>query len=163
LFAEIDTDAFGIVDKKEVLFKKKEGDKNMAMFDRGKDELIPLLYNVGDRVMGHENSLGIDMLVGGIVIDVKQSTSYLESNSYNVKLEPEVCTGVACKGTWWIDDKNVIPFEQDVWNMAVKHWREHLDLKEKSYMEYVRMFRTLREENDEIGDKELREEIGRKQ
>ncbi len=133
----------------------------MAMFDRDKTELIPLLYNVGDKIMGHENSVGVDMLVGGIVKEVRQSTSFLDKNSYNVELEPEVCTG-ACKGTWWISEKEVKPFRQDVWDKAVKHWKEHLKLKEKSYLEYVKMFKALRGENDEIGDEELLEEINKR-
>jgi hypothetical protein len=134
----------------------------MAMFDRDEKELIPLLYNVGDKIMGHENGVGVDMLVGGTVIEVRQSKSYLDNNSYNVDLEPEVVTG-ACKGTWWINEKEVKPFKQDVWNRVFGHWKEYLRLKEMSYLEYVKMFRALREENDEIGDEELLEEIGRKQ
>ncbi len=133
----------------------------MSMFDRDKSELIPLLYKVGDKIMGHENSVGVDILVGGTVIDVRQSTSYLDSNSYNVELEPEICVG-ACKGTWWITEKNVKPFKQDVWNKAVKHWKKHLKLKEESYLEYVRMFRALREENAEIGDEELTNELNKR-
>lgn len=133
----------------------------MAMFDREKSELIPLLHNVGDKIMGCESSVGMDMLVGGIIIEVRQSTSFLNKNSYNVELEPEVCAG-ACKGTWWISEKEVKPFKQDVWDKAVKHWKEHLKLKEKSYLEYVKMFKALRGENDEIGDTELLEEINKR-
>ena len=133
----------------------------MAMFDRDKTELIPLLYKVGDKIMGHESGVGVDMLVGGTIIEVRQSRSYLADNSYNVELEPEVCAG-ACKGTWWINEKVVKPFNQDVWDRAVKHWKEHLRFKEKSYLEYVKMFKALREENDEIGDEELLKEINKR-
>jgi hypothetical protein len=118
----------------------KKGDKNMTMFDRNKNELIPLLHNVGDKIMGHENSVGVDMLVGGTIIEVRQSTSCLSDNSYNVELVPEVFTE-ECKGTWWISEKDVKPFKQDVWDRTVKHWKEHCRLK---------MFKALREENDEI-------------
>ncbi len=137
-------------------------DENMQTFDKDEKELIPLLYNVGDKIMGHVSGIGLDMLVGGTVLEVKQSASCLQCNSYNVKLEPEVCAG-ACKGTWWISDKDVKPFKQDVWDRAVSHWKEHLKLKNMSYIEWVRMFRALREENDEIGDEELLKDIGRKQ
>lgn len=133
----------------------------MAMFDRDKTELIPLLYKVGDKIMGHHNSVGVDMLVGGTIIEIKQSTSYLADNAYNVRLEPEVCTE-GCKGTWWINEKEVKPFKQDVWDRAVRHWKDHLKLKEKSYLEYVKMFKALREENDEIGDEELLNEINKR-
>lgn len=130
----------------------------MALFERDKGELIPLLYKVGDKIMGHESSVGVDMLVGGTVIEVSQSTTHLCDNSYNVELEPEVCVG-ACKGTWWINGKGIKPFKQDGWDKAVKHWKEHLKLKEKSLLEYVRMFKALKDENDEIEDEELLKEI----
>jgi hypothetical protein len=45
----------------------------------------------------------------------------------------------------------------------VKHWKELLRLKEKSYLEQVRMFRSLKEENDEIEDEELLKEINNRQ
>jgi hypothetical protein len=131
--------------------------ENMALFDRDKGELIPLLYNVGDKIMGYDD-VGIDMLVGGTIIEVRQSTSHLCDNHYNVELEPEVVVG-ACKGTWWINGKGIKPFKQDVWNNAVKHWKEYIRLKEKSHLERVRMFKALKEENDEIEEEALLKEI----
>jgi hypothetical protein len=71
-----------------------------------------------------------------------------------VKIEPEICAGIY-KGTWWISEKDAKPFKQDVWNRAVGHWKEHIKLKDKSYLEYVKVFKALREENDEIGSEEL--------
>ncbi len=133
----------------------------MGMFDRNKGELIPLLYKVGDKVMGHDSGTGIDMLVGGTIIEVRQSISHISDNSYNIELEPEVCTG-ACKGTWWIIENDVKLFKQDVWNKAAKHWKEHLKMKEKSYLEYLKMFKALKGENDEIADEELQEEINKR-
>ena len=137
--------------------RKNEGDENMAMFDREEDELIPLLYMVGDKIMVYESSDGIDMLIGGTVVEVRQSTSHLYDNYYNVELEAEVVAG-ACKGTWWVNGKGVKPLKLEAWNRA-KHWKESRRLKEKSFLEQVRMLRALKEENDEIEDEELMKEI----
>ncbi len=133
----------------------------MALFDREEGDMIPLLYKVGDKIIGYD-SVGIDMLVGGTVIEVRQSTSHLHDNHYNVELEPEVVVG-ACKGTWWINGKGVKPFKKDIWNRAVKNWKQYLRLKEKSYLEHVRMFRSLKEENDKIEDEDLLKEINNRQ
>lgn len=135
----------------------------MVLCERDEEELVPLKYKVGDKIMGHENSVGVDMLVGGTIIEIRQSRSYFGNNSYNVELEPEVCVGACKGGTWWIIEKGVKPFKQDVWDRAVKHWKEHLKLKEQSLLEYVRMFKALKEENDEIEDEELLREINTRQ
>lgn len=131
------------------------------MFDRKPNELPPFLYNIGDKILGYYASMGMQMLVGGEIVERKQSTSYLDNNEYKVKLEPELCEG--CEDgkdcTWWIDEKEVKPFKQDVWNRAVKHWLEHCRLKSKSYIEYVRMHRALRGEPDDITDEQLQKEL----
>lgn len=137
----------------------------MIMFDRKKDELPPLLYNIGDKIMGYHVSIGGQMLVGGEIIERKQSTSYLDENEYSVKLEPELCEwngegkDSGKDSTWWINEKEAKPFKQDVWNRAVKHWLEHGRLQRKGYLEYIRMHRALREEPDDIGDDELEKEL----
>ena len=116
----------------------------MVIFDRKKDELPPFVYNVGDKIMGYYTGMGMNMLVGGEIVEKKQSTSYLDDNEYKVKLEPELCDG--CKEgecTWWIEEKEAKPFKQDVWNRVVKHWLEHCSLKSKSYLEYIRMHRAF--------------------
>ncbi len=86
----------------------------MAMFDRKNGELPPLLYNVGDKIMGYHMSMGVSMLVGGEIVERKQSTSYLDENEYKVKLEPELCQG--CEEgrelTWWINEKEAKLFKQ---------------------------------------------------
>ena len=131
------------------------------MFDRKKDELPPLLYNVGDKIMGYHVSIGGQMLVGGEVVERKQSTSYLDENEYKVKLEHELCLG--CEegkdSTWWINEKEAKPFKQDVWNSAVRHWLEHGRLQRKGYLEYIRMRRVLRCEPDNMSDDELEKEL----
>jgi hypothetical protein len=133
----------------------------MIDFDRKEGELPPLLYNVGDKIMGYQMSVGGQMLVGGEIIERQQSTSYLDQNEYKVKLEPELCEG--CEEgkdlTWWIDEKEAKPFKQDVWNKAVRHWLEHGRLQRKGYLEYVRMHRALREEPDDISDDVLEKEL----
>jgi hypothetical protein len=133
----------------------------MIMFDRKKDELPQLLYNVGDKIMGYHVSIGGQMLVGGEIVERKQSTSYLDENEYKVKLEPELCEGNE-EGkdlTWWINEKEAKPFKQDVWNRAVKHWLEHGRLQRKGYLEFIRMHRALREEPYDISDALLEKEL----
>ena len=133
-------------------------------WDKG-DELIDYYCPSGFRFLTNTGWICPDGSTnhnaGGTVVEVRQSTSRLYDNHYNVELEPEVV--VACKGTWWIDGKGVKPFNQDIWNRSVKHWKEYLRLKEKSRLEYVRMFRALKEENDEIEDEELLKEINNRQ
>ena len=133
----------------------------MAMFDRKKDELPPLLYNIGDKIMGYQTSIGGQMLVGGEIIERKQSTSYLDDNEYKVKLERELCQGCDTEKDlrWWINEKEAKSFKQEVWNRAVKHWLEHGRLQAKSYLEYIRMHRALREEPDDITDEQLQKEL----
>ena len=130
-------------------------------FERKKGELPPLLYNIGDKIMGYQTSIGGQMLVGGEIIERKQSTSYLDDNEYKVKLEPELCQGcdVGKDLTWWINEKEAKLFNQDVWNRAVKHWLEHGRLQVKAYLEYIRMHRALREEPDDITDEQLQKEL----
>jgi hypothetical protein len=133
----------------------------MIDFDRKEDELPPLLYNVGDKIMGYDTSIGGSMLVGGVIIERTQSTSHLDQNEYNVRLEPELCIGRE-EGkviTWWIEEKEAKPFKQDVWNKAVKHWLEQGMLQRKAYLEHIRMFRALREEPDDISDDVLEKEL----
>lgn len=126
----------------------------MIDFDRKDDELPPFLYNIGDKIMGYYTGMGNDMLVGGEIIERKQSTSHLTHNEYNVKLEPELCEG--CEEgkviAWWIDEDDVKPFKQDAWNKAVIHWLEYGRFKKKVYLEHVRMHMALREEPDDISD-----------
>ena len=132
----------------------------MAMFDRKEGEFPPLLYKVGDKIMGY--GTGSESLVGGEIIEVVQSTSYLSENSYMVRLEPELCGKEKENGqepSLWIKEKDVKPFNQEVWNKAFGHWIEHNRLKRASYLSYVRMYRALRGENDNLGDEELWEEI----
>src|SRR3990167_3720821 len=102
----------------------KKGDEKMAMFDRKDGELPPLLYNIGDKIMGYHSSIGGQMLVGGEIVERTQSTSYLDDNEYKIKLELELCEGceVGKDITWWIREKEAKPFKQDVWNRTVKHW-----------------------------------------
>jgi hypothetical protein len=144
--------------------KIKKGEENMIMFDRKKDELPPLLYNVGDKIMGYHVSIGGQMLVGGEIVERKQSTSYLEENDYKVKFEPELCEGnkEGKDFTWWINEKEAKPFKQDVWNSAVKHWLEHCRLQRKGYLEYIRMHKALREEPDVLSDSMLEKELDEK-
>lgn len=136
----------------------------MAMFDRKKDELPPLLYNIGNKIMGYHLSIGGQMLVGGEIIERTQSTSYLEDNEYKVRLEPELLKG--CEEdkdtTWWITEKEAKPFKQEVWNKAVAHWLEHCELQTRSYLQYVKMYRALREEPDDISDEQLQKELDTK-
>ena len=137
----------------------------VAMFDRKEGELPRLLYKVGDKIMGYHNSVGMSSLVGGEIVEAVQSTSYLDENSYNVKLEPELCSLGKENGkeiSFWINEKEAKPFNQDVWNKAAAHWMEHNMLKEKSYFAYVRMHRALREENDSLGDEDLRKDIDKR-
>ncbi len=133
----------------------------MITLDRKKDELPQLLYNVGDKIMGYHSSIGGQMLVGGEIVERTQSTTYLDDNEYKVKIEPELCQG--CEEgkdfTWWITEKEAKPFKQDVWNKTVKHWIEHNNLKSKSYLEYIRMHKALREEPDDISDEQLQKEL----
>lgn len=132
----------------------------MLMFERKKDELPPFKYNIGDKIMGYHSSIGGQMLVGGEIIERTQSTSYLDENEYKINLEPELCEG--CDGgnsTWWISEKEAKPFKQEVWDRAVKHWLEHGRLQAKSYLQYVKMHRALREEDDDITDDQLQKEL----
>jgi hypothetical protein len=141
--------------------KIKKGDEKMVMFDRKKNELPPLIYNIGDKIMGYHISIGCQMLVGGEIIERKQSTSYLDDNEYNVKLEPELRQGSE-EGkdlTWWICEKEAKPFKQAAWDSAVRHWLEHGRLQRKGYLEYVRMHRALREESYDISDAMLEKEL----
>lgn len=133
----------------------------MAMFDIEKDKLPPFKYNVGDKIMGYAPGIGVDMLVGGEIIERKQSTSYLNDNKYNVKLESELCEG--CEEgkvlTWWLKEKSAIPFKQDVWKRAAMHWLEHGRLQKKAHLEYVRVHRALRGEPDDMSNEQLEKEI----
>jgi len=131
----------------------------MAMFDRKKNELPPLKYNVGDKVMGYHTSIGGQMLVGGVIVEVTQSTSYLNDNEYKVKLEPELCDGAKEDLFWWLNEKEAQPFNQDIWQKTVRHWIEHNRLKAKSYLEYVRMHKALRGEPDDMSDAVLKKEL----
>jgi hypothetical protein len=133
----------------------------MIDFDRKKDELPPLLHNVGDKIMGYHVSIGGQMLVGGEIVERKQSTSYLDENEYKVKLEHELCERceVGRDLTWWINEKEAKPFKQDVWNKVVRHWLEHCRLQRKGYLEHIRMYRALREEPDDITDDQLEKEL----
>lgn len=133
----------------------------MINFDRKKDGLPQLLYNVGDKIMGYHSSIGGQMLVGGEIVERKQSASYLDDNQYNVKLEPELCEG-SKEGkdfTWWINEKEAKPFKQDTWDRAVRHWLEHGRLQRKAYLEHIRMHRVLREEPDDISDSVLEKKL----
>lgn len=132
----------------------------MAMFDRKKDELPPLLYNVGDKIMGYHSSIG-GHIVGGEIVERQRSVSYLDDNEYKVKLEPELCQGEEGKDiTWWISEKEAKPFKQGVWDRAVRHWLEHGRLQRKAYLEYVRMHKALRDEPDDMSDSKLEKELG---
>lgn len=133
----------------------------MIDFNRKKDELSPLLYNVGDKIMGYRVSIGGQMLVGGEIVERKQSTSYIDENEYKIKLEPELCEGceVGRDLTWWINEKEAKPFKQDVWDRAVRHWLEHGRLQRKGYLEYIRMHKALREEPDDMSDSVLEKEL----
>lgn len=133
----------------------------MITFDRKKGEEPLLIYNIGDKIMGYHSSIGGHMLVGGEIIERKQSTSYLDDNEYKIKLEPELCNGcdIGKDLTWWINQKEAKPFKQDIWNRAVKHWFEHGKLQRKGYLEYIRMHRALREESDDITDEQLQKEL----
>ena len=145
----------------------------MMSFDRKEGEYSPLLYNIGDKIMGFQISLGGEMLVGGKVIEVEQSKSYLDDNKYNVELEHEIefetelsfCNRERKDGmkiTWWLDEKNAQPFDTEVWKKAVAHWVKHNELKRKSYLEYIRMHKSLRKEKAEvndISDEELEKEL----
>lgn len=130
----------------------------MVLFDRKENELLPLKYKVEDKIMGFHINIAGDMLVGGIIVEVKQSTSYLDDNEYKVKIEPELCSGDTDL-FWWIDEKEAQPFKQDVWDRSVIHWKRHLELKKKSYLEYVRMHKSLRGLPDDMGDSELEKEL----
>lgn len=132
------------------------------LFERKKDELPPLKYKTGDKVMGYHHSIGGQTLVGGMIIDVRQSTSYLNDNEYDVKLEPDLCDEVK-ESSWWITEKDAQPFEQYVWDRAVKHWKEHCKLQRMSYLEYIKMHRALRREKDDISNEELEKELEKKE
>lgn len=131
------------------------------MFERKPNELPPFLYNIGDKIMGYQTSIEGHMIVGGEIVERKQSTSFLDVNEYKVKLEPELLEG--CEEgesyTWWIDEKEAKHFKQDVWKKAVGHWIEHCKLKSRSYLEYIRMHKALREEPDDITDEQLQKEL----
>lgn len=131
----------------------------MVMFDRKKDELPPLKYKVGDKIMGHHSSIGGQMLVGGVVVEATQSTSYLSENEYKVKLEHELCDDVNEDLFWWINEKEAQPFKQSVWNRAVNHWKAHGEFNRKAYLEYVRMHKALREEPDDMSDAILEKQL----
>lgn len=135
----------------------------MQMF--GRKELLPLLYKVGDKIMGFHVSIGGQMLVGGTIVEAKQSTSYLDDNEYSVELEPELCEDgkeIKCEFTWWINEKEAKPFKQDVWDRSVRHWLEHCRLQRKAYLEYVRMHKALREEPDDMSDDVLEKKLDEK-
>lgn len=130
------------------------------MFERKPNELPPFKYNVGDKIMGYHSSIGMHMLVGGEIVEREQSTSYLDNNKYKVKLEPELCGEDKNKGfTGWLNENEAQPFNQEIWNNAVRHWLKHGELNSKAYLEYVRMHRTLRGENDNISDEELERQL----
>lgn len=134
------------------------------MFDRKKEDIIPLKYKVGDKIMGYHSSIGCHVLVGGTVVEVEQSGSYLNENRYKVTLEPELCDGEKVKEvTWWIDENEVQLFKQDLWDRAVNHWKTHGELNRKSYLEFIRMHRALRGENDHISDAQLEKELEERQ
>lgn len=133
----------------------------MIDFNRKKDELPPLLHNIGDKIMGYHVSIGGQMLVGGEIVERKQSTSYLDENEYNIKLEPELCEGSkeGKDSTWWLNEKEAKPFKQTVWDRVVIHWLEHCRFQRKGYLEYIRMHKALREEPDDMSDRVLEKEL----
>ena len=133
----------------------------MAMFERKNDELPPFKFNIGDKIMGYQTSIGGQMLVGGEIVERTQSTSYLDDNEYKVRLELELREG--CEEgkdlTWWINEKEAKSFRQETWNRVVKHWLEYGKLQAKAYLEYVRMHKALRDEPDDITDEQLQKEL----
>lgn len=130
------------------------------MFERKNGELPPLKYKAGDKIMGYYSSVGVQMLVGGTVVRIEQSRSCLRDNQYEVKLEPELRDeDKEREFTWWINEKDVQPFKQDIWDRAVNHWKKYGELNRKAYLEYIRMFRALRGENDYISDARLEKEL----
>lgn len=133
----------------------------MIDFNRKKDELPPFLYNIGDKIMGYHVGIGSQMLVGGEIVERKQSTTYLDENEYKVRLEPELCEECVVMEdiTWWISEKEAKPFKQDVWDRTVRHWLEHGRLQRKGYLEYIRMHKALREEPDDMSDAVLEKEL----
>lgn len=133
----------------------------MAMFDRKKNEFPSLKYKVGYKIMGYHTGMGSSMLVGGVIVEATQSTSYLDENEYKVRLELELCEvcEIGKDLTWRITEEEAQPFKQDVWDRTVRHWIEHCGLQRKAYLEYVRMHKALRGESDDMSDAVLEKEL----
>ncbi len=133
------------------------------MFDRKEKDIPPLKYKIGDKIMGYHSNVGWHGLVGGEIIEVEQSKSYLSDNEYKIKLEPELCgndnNGKKEVFTGFLAEGEAQPFKQDVWDRAVDHYIEQGLLQEKAYLESIRMHRALRGEPDNISDEQLKKEL----
>ncbi len=129
----------------------------IMMFDREQGKLPPLLYKIGDRIMGYHQNMGGGYLVGGEIIECEQSKSYIDcGNKYKVKLEGELLVLGSEDGElyWWLTEKEAQPFDDEIWKKAVEHWIEYGRLHKKAYLEHIKMHRAL-QRKEEISDEDL--------
>lgn len=118
----------------------------MGYFDRKPENMKPLKFPVGMKVMGYEQGLGADMLVAGEIIKADQSTSHLSDNNYEVRLFPDTFVAKGRKdGLWFIDERNVLPYDERVFKEANEHWKKEWFLREQSWEEHVAMIQVLEE------------------
>lgn len=123
----------------------------MDYYERKPEDMKPLKFKVGDKVMGYAQRLGIGMLVGGEIVDCRQSKSHLNDNDYLVKFEPEISPheiyeGARDTGDWWIDENDCVPFDQTRWLEAVKHYKNEHRLRADAWNEHLKMLTSLAEE-----------------
>jgi hypothetical protein len=107
------------------------------MYERKPEDMKPLKYKVGDKIMGFAQGLAFEMVVAGEVINTRQSTSHLNDNEYNVKLlECIRVPGQPDRKDFWIDEHEARPFVQEVFDKAFSAWTErdnHLRISRELY------------------------------
>lgn len=116
----------------------------MAIFER--TEKIPLEFKVGDKIMGFHVSNGIWALVAGEIVNTIQSANYLRDNTYEVNIIPELREN-RIEGTFRIDEKEAVPFDDTIILSIVKHWKNELRLRAEAVEEHNKMLKLLYPEN----------------
>jgi len=120
----------------------------MTDFNRKQEDMIPLKWKVGDRVMGIASGAYKKAFpIAGTIISVYQSMSHLTSNGYEIRLEEgsEVPKGLRQDGVYYLTEGNVMSYDRGLWAIALSRYSAYLALIDEANATYNRMLQIFAE------------------
>lgn len=100
-------------------------------------------FDVDDMIMGYQRSIKYSGFFAGKVVKVRPSLKLFSDTSYEIELTEELQKPDLVK--IWVDQEFSLPFNREMYEEALYHWRKFDEYLERSKKE-IELIKTLFQE-----------------